>query len=75
MGAQNSNVFFFLILILLKKNSFRSKNNVPIKCLLPLFGGSEREEQEGIVFGTGVAMQIFKSSNRSKTLFERTVPD
>ena len=51
MGEQNSNVFFFLFLILLKQISIGSKKNVPIKCLLPLFGASEREEQEGIRFG------------------------
>ena len=61
MGAQNSNVFFFSILNLLTKISIRSKNNVPIKCLLPLFWASEREEQEGIRFG-GAAMEIFKST-------------
>ena len=35
----------------LEKISKGSKKNVPIKCLLPLLGGSERDEQEGIRFG------------------------
>ena len=57
MGAQNSNGFFPFNSNSLEKNSIRSKNNVPLKCLLPLFWASEREEQEGIRFG-GAGMQI-----------------
>ena len=44
-------MFFFLF------NSKGWKKKVPIKCLLPLSGASEREEQEGIRFG-GAGMQI-----------------
>ena len=44
-----------------EKKIIGSKKNVQIKCLLPLFGGSERDEQEGIRFGEA-AMYIFKST-------------
>ena len=45
-------MFFFLFNSnSLEKNYVGSKKSVPLKCLLPLFWASEREEQEGIRFG------------------------
>ena len=55
-------MFFFLFNSnSLEKNYVGSKKSVPLKCLLPLFWASEREEQEGIRFGEAT-MQIFKST-------------
>ena len=53
----------------LEKKSIGSKKNVPIKCLLPLFGGSEREEQECIRLG-GAGMHIFKTTIVQKQLLK-----
>ena len=50
-GCTKFKCFFLFNSNSLEKISIGSKKNVPIKCLLPLFGGSERDEQEGIRFG------------------------